>query len=86
MDEKEMSMSWGLELILGEQLAERRREAERDRLARLAQSGRGGGRARRGGSVRWHAWVKLIRAASIRLQHRPLRRGAEFSTDRSPQS
>src|SRR5215207_5302213 len=35
MDEKEMNMSWGLELMLGEQLAERRREAERDRLARL---------------------------------------------------
>jgi hypothetical protein len=79
-------MSWGFELMLGEQLAERRREAERDRLARLARSGRGGGRARRGGSVRWHAWGKLIRAASIRLQRRPLRRGAEFSTDRGPQS
>jgi hypothetical protein len=81
-----MNTSWGLELMLGEQLAERRREAERDRLARLAGSGRGGGRARRGRSLRWHAWVNLIRAASIRLQHRPLRRGAEFSTDRGPQS
>jgi hypothetical protein len=79
-------MSWGLEFVLAEQLAERRREAERYRLARLARSGRGGGRARRGGSVRWHAWVNLIRAASIRLQRRPLRRGAEFSTDRGPQS
>jgi hypothetical protein len=86
MDDKEMNMSWGFELMLGEQLAERRREAERDRLARLARSGRGGGRVRRGGSVRWHAWGKLIRAASIRLQRRPLRRGAEFSTDRGPQS
>ena len=86
MDEKELNMSWGLEFMLREQLAERRREAERDRLARLARSGRAGGRARRGGSVRWHAWVNLIRAASIRLRRRPLRRGAEFSTDRGPQS
>lgn len=86
MDEKEMNMSWGLELMLDEQLAERRREAERDRIARLARSGRAGGRARRGGWVRWHAWMNLIRAASIRLQHRPLRRSAEFSADRGPQS
>lgn len=32
-----MNTSWGLELMLGEQLAEQRREAERDRLARLAR-------------------------------------------------
>ena len=80
-----MNTNWGLELVLGEQLAERRREAERDRVARLARSGDGGRRGR-GWSVRWHAWVGLIRAAGIRLQHRPLRRGAEFSTDRGPQS
>jgi hypothetical protein len=80
-----MNTSWGLELVLGEQLAERRREAERDRVARLARSGDGAGPGR-GGSVRWHALVGLIRAVGIRLQHRPLRRGAEFSTDRGPQS
>jgi hypothetical protein len=80
-----MNTSLGLELVLGEQLAELRREAERDRLARLARSGDGRGRGR-GWSVRWHALVDLIRAAGIRLEHRPVRRGAEFSTDRGPQS
>jgi hypothetical protein len=80
-----MNTSWGLELVLDEQLAERRREAERDRVARLARSGDGGGRWR-GGSVRWRALVGLIRAAGIRLQDRPLRRGAEFSTHQGPQS
>ncbi|MGH3884532.1 MAG: hypothetical protein ACRDRC_14190 [Pseudonocardiaceae bacterium] len=80
-----MNTNWGLELVLGEQLAQRRREAERDRIARLARSG-DGGRRRRGWSVRWHAWMGLIRAAGTRLQHPPSRRGAEFSTTRDPQS
>jgi hypothetical protein len=80
-----MNTSWGLELVLGEQLAERRREAERDRLARLARSGDGRVRGR-GWSVRWHAWMSLIRAAGIRLLRLPLRRGAEFSATRDPQS
>jgi hypothetical protein len=80
-----MNTNWGLELVLGEQLAERRREAERDRVARLARSGDGGRRGR-GWSVRWRAWVGLIRAAGIRFQQRPVRRGAEFSTTRGPRS
>ena len=80
-----MNTSWGLELVLGEQLAERRREAERDRFARLARSGDGRGRGR-GWSVRRPGWVGLIRAAGIRLLHRPVWRGAEFSTTRGPQS
>jgi hypothetical protein len=83
--EEEMNTNFGLELVLGEQLAERRREAERDRLARLARSGDGDGWGR-GWSVRWRAWVGLIRAAGTRFQHPPLRRGAEFSTTRDPQS
>lgn len=81
-----MNTSWGLELVLGERLAERRREAEHDRVARLAQFGDGGGRMRRGGSVRRPGWMGLIRAAGIRLLHRPTWRGADFfSTHQGPQ-
>jgi hypothetical protein len=66
-------------------MAELRREAEHERLARIVRSGGRGGKAR-GGSVGWPGWAGLVRAARIRPRYRTPWRGTEPLAPRGDQS
>ena len=59
------------ELVLFDGIAQLSREAERERLARLVRTGRGGNRAQPTRSARWGGWAGRIRAARTQLLHSP---------------
>jgi hypothetical protein len=66
-----------IESTASERTANLRGEAEQQRLAQLVRSGRGGSRARHGGSARWSGWVAAIAVARIRLQRQAAWPGPE---------
>ena len=57
------------EVVVRERMAELRREAQRERLALLVRSRRGGSAARRR-SARWDRWAAWFRTARARLPSR----------------